>query len=73
MAFDLSNATKEYKEKIEKLEKENEELAKTFGKTTIERNWAVGKLKSLDSSSKKSLIEFKLKNLSVMRQCELNR
>jgi putative transposase len=45
LAFDLSNATKEYKEKIEKLEKENEELAKTLGKTTIERDWAVGKLK----------------------------
>jgi len=27
MAFDLSNATKEYKERIERLEKENEELA----------------------------------------------
>ena len=71
LAFDLSNATKEYKEKIEKLEKENEELAKTLGKTTIERDWAVGKLKSLDLSNKKSLIEFKLKTLSVMRQCEL--
>ena len=61
MAFDLSNAIREYKEKIEKLEKENEKLAKTLGKTTIERDWAVGKLKSLDLSSKKSLIEFKLK------------
>ena len=71
LAFDLSNATREYKEKIEKLEKENEELAKTLGKTTIERDWAVGKLKSLDLSNKKSLIEFKLKKISVMRQCEL--
>jgi len=71
LAFDLSNATKEYKEKIEKLEKENEELAKTLGKTTIERDWAVGKLKSLDLLNKKSLIEFKHKEISVMRQCEL--
>jgi putative transposase len=45
LAFDLSNATKEYKEKIERLEKEDEELAKTLGKTTIEMDWAVGKLK----------------------------
>jgi len=71
LAFDLSNATKEYKERIERLEKENEELAKTLGKTTIERNWAGGKLKSLDLSNKKSLIEFKHKEISVMRQCEL--
>jgi len=71
LAFDLGNATKEYKEKIENLEKENEQLAKTLGKTTIERDWAVGKLKSLDLSSKKSLIESKLKEISVMRQCEL--
>jgi len=55
LAFDLNNATKEYKEKIEKLEKENEELAKTLGKTTIEKDWAVGKLKSLDLSNKKAL------------------
>jgi len=54
LAFDLGNATKEYKEKIEKLEKENEELAKTLRKTMIERDWVVGKLKSLDSSSKKA-------------------
>jgi len=71
LAFDLGNATKEYKEKIKNLEKENEQLAKTLGKTTIERDWAVGKLKSLDLSSKKSLIESKLTKLSVMRQCEL--
>ena len=38
LVFDLSNITKEYK-KIEKLKK-NEELAKTFEKTTIESNLA---------------------------------
>ena len=64
LAFDLSNATKEYKERIERLEKENEELAKRLGKSTIERNWTVGKLKSLDLSNKKSLIEFKHKEIS---------
>jgi len=71
LAFDIGEATKEYKEKIEKLEKENEVLAKTLGKTTIERDWAVGKLKSLDLSNKKSLVQSKLKSLSVARQCEL--
>ena len=32
LAFDIGEATKDYKEKIEKLEKENEALAKTLGK-----------------------------------------
>ena len=36
----MSRTTKEYREKIEKLEKENEALAKTLGKTTVERDWA---------------------------------
>ena len=71
LAFDVAEATKEYRQKIEKLEKENEALAKTLGKTTIERDWAVGKLKSLDSSTKKGLVDSKLNNLSVTRQCRL--
>ncbi len=71
LAFDIGSATKEYKAKIEKQEKENEALAKTLGKTTIERDWAVGKLKSLDLSSKKSLVDSKLNNLSMTRHCEL--
>jgi len=71
LAFDIAEATKEYREKIKELEIENEVLAKTLGKTTIERDWAVGKLKSLDLSSKKSLVESKLKTISLTRQCEL--
>ena len=71
LAFDVGEATKEYREKIEKLEKENEALAKTLGKTTIERDWAVGKLKSLDLSNKQSLVDSKLKKISVTRQCRL--
>ena len=71
LAFDIGEATKEYRQKIEKLEKENEALAKTLGKTTIERDWAVGKLKSLDSSIKKGLVDSKLNNLSMTRQCRL--
>jgi len=71
LAFDMGGATQEYREKIEKLQEENEALAKTLGKTTIERDWAVGKLRSLDLSSKKSLVTSKLNNLSLTRQCEL--
>ena len=71
LAFDMSRTTKEYREKIEKLEKENEALAKTLGKTTVERDWAVGKLKSLDLSSKRVLVDSKLDRLSLTRQCQL--
>ena len=83
LAFDIGEATKEYREKIEKLEKENEALAKTLGKTTIERDWAVGKhvakrnpaakrgQKSLDSSNKRGLVDSKLESLSLTRQCHL--
>ncbi len=71
LAFDVGGATKEYREQIDQLKQENEALAKTLGKTTIERDWAVEKLKSLDLSSKKSLVDSKLKELSVTRQCEM--
>ena len=46
LAFDVSGATKAYKDEIEGLKEENDALAKKLGKTTIERDWAVGKLKS---------------------------
>jgi len=69
-AFEDNVSSKEHQKEIEKLKKENDLLAKTLGKTTIERDWAVGKLKSLDLSNKKSLVESKLK-ISKMRQCRL--
>ena len=47
LTFDVGEATKEYRQRIEKLEKENEALAKSLGKTMVERDWAVGKLRSL--------------------------
>ena len=71
LAFDVGGATKEYREKIERLEKENEALAKTLGKTTVERDWAVGKLRSLDLSNRRGLVTSKLESLSLTRQCEL--
>ena len=40
LAFDLTNATKSYKDKIDSLQVENDELAKKLGKTNIERDWA---------------------------------
>ena len=71
LAFEPARAVKEYKEEIKLKEAEIEELQKALGKTTIERDWAVKKLKSLDSSNKRALVEPKLTTLSMTRQCEL--
>ena len=73
MAFGLGKATTGFKEEITELKKENDALAKKLGRTTIERDWAVGKLKSLDSLNRQDLVDFKLKNptVSMTRQCEI--
>ena len=68
-----SRAVKEYKEEIEQLKAKNDEYAKTLGRVTVERDWAVGKLKSLDLLNKKSLIDIQAQTLSLSRQCELLR
>ena len=70
-AFESDNNAKENKEKIEKLTQENDALAKALGRTTVERDWAVGKLKSLDLSNKKNLVDSKLTTLSMTRQTTL--
>jgi len=70
-AFESDNNAKENKEKLEKLTQENDALAKALGRTTIERDWAVGKLKSLDLSDKKDLVDSKLTTLSMTRQAQL--
>ncbi|MCF6205826.1 MAG: IS3 family transposase [Sulfurovum sp.] len=57
LAFDKSAVVQEYKEQIEDLTKQKDELAKTLGEVTIERNWAVKKLKSLDLSTKRAIID----------------
>jgi putative transposase len=75
----LTNASKVFeddgsssKEELKKLQSENDELAKTLGRTTVERDWAVKKLKSLDLSDKKDLVESKLTtNISMTRQAKL--
>ena len=70
-AFESDNNAKENKEKMEKLTQENDALAKALGRTTVERDWAVGKLKSLDLSDKKDLVDSKLTSLSMTRQTKL--
>ncbi|WP_342265437.1 IS3 family transposase [Cardinium endosymbiont of Philonthus spinipes] len=71
VVFDPSKFVGVYKHEIETLKHQNHELAKALGKTTVERDWAVGKLKSLDLLSKKSLVGSKLVNLPKARQCAL--
>ena len=56
LAFDKKQVTKSYEESIVKLKHQNDQLAKTLGKTVIERDWAVEKLKSLDLSSRKTFL-----------------
>lgn len=71
LAFEPAKVVSEYKERINKLKDQNDELAKALGKTTVERDWAVGKLNSLDLSNKRSLVGSKLDLVSKTRQCEL--
>jgi putative transposase len=71
LAFEPGKAVSEFKDQIDGLKTQNDELAKALGKATVERDWAVGKLGSLDISNKKSLVDSKLKTLSKTRQCEL--
>jgi putative transposase len=43
IAMEPSKAVKEYKDKIKDLEQKVDKYAKTVGKITVERDWAVGK------------------------------
>ena len=71
LAFDKSSVVKEYKEEIEILQKDKDELAKKVGNLTIEKDFLEGKLVSLVSSSeRKVLIDTELK-LSLNKQCKL--
>ena len=71
MAMEPARAVKEYKDENKKLKSQIDEYAKTVGKLTVEKDWAVGKLKSLDLSSKKAMIESKHKRISVVKQCDM--
>ncbi len=71
IAMEPSKAIKEHKEESKKLQEKVDEYAKTVGQLTVENNWMRGKLKSSDLSSKKEMINYELKTLSVTQQCEL--
>lgn len=72
VAMEPAKAVKEYKDEVAKLKIEVGEYAKKVGQLTLEKDWAVGKLKSLDSSYKKELIDRdEDRVLSVVKQCDL--
>jgi len=67
-----AKAVKEYKDEVAKLKVEVGEYAKKVGQLTLEKDWAVGKLKDLDSSKKLEMVdESESKVLSVVKQCNL--
>jgi len=57
LVFDKSAVVKEYKEQITELEKQKDATAKKLGEIIIERDWAVGKLVSLDLSTRKDMVD----------------
>ena len=71
MAFEPAKVVSEYKTEIEELKSQNDELAKALGKATVERDWALGKLRGLDTPNKRNLVDSKLEDLPMARQCEL--
>lgn len=71
LAFEPAKVVQEFKEEIKSKDEEIEELQKQLGKSVVEKEWLAKKLKSLDLSNKKDLVESKLENISIARQCEL--
>lgn len=57
IAMEPAKAVREYKEKIQELEKKVDKYAKTVGKITVERDWAVGKLESLDLYKRREMVQ----------------
>jgi putative transposase len=71
LAFDKSAVVKEYKEEIEKLKKDKDATSKKLGEVIVERDFVVGKLKSLVSiKSRVASVDTKL-NISLNRQLKL--
>ncbi len=71
LAFDKSTVVKEYKNEIETLQKDKDELVKKVGNLTIEKEFLEGKLVNLASSkTRKTFIDNKLL-ISLNKQCQL--
>lgn len=74
LVFEPAKAVKEYKDEIDELRKQNDDLAKALGKATVERDWLAGKLAgSVSSSDRRQMIETGPQALSLSVQCRLLR
>lgn len=71
LAMEPSKAVKEYKEQVVELQSKVDKYAKVVGKITVERDWAVGKLKSLDLSNKQKMVEVQANKISLSTQTKL--
>ena len=71
LLHDKSSLVKEYKNEIETLQNDKDNLAKKVGNLTIEKEFLEGKLESLVSSNnRKSMIDTELP-ISLNKQCKL--
>ncbi len=70
IAMEPAKVVTEYKAQLSAKDEEIEELHKALGKSTIEKDWAVKKLKSLDYKTKRLLIKSEL-NISLQGQCNM--
>jgi len=73
LVFDKSSVVKEYKDKLEKIEKEKEILAKKLGETVAEKDWLEKKLKSLDLSKRIELIKEDSPEVQANKGLSLNK
>jgi len=71
LAMEPSKAVKEYKDEVVELNIKIDKYAKVVGKITVERDWALEKLQSLDLSSKQEIVEPKLQTISLVQQTKL--
>lgn len=71
LAMEPAKAVKEYKDKNIELQKTIDKYARTVGKMTVENEWLEGKLKSLDLSDKREIVEVQADNISLSKQCRL--
>ena len=71
LAFDKSAVVNEYKEEINKLKKAKDATSKKLGEVIVERDFVVGKLKSLVSSNIRAKATDTKLNLSLNKQLQL--
>jgi putative transposase len=71
LAMEPAKAVKEYKDKNVELQATIDKYARTVGKMTVENEWLVGKLQSLDLSKKQEIVEVQADKISLSKQCEI--